>query len=488
MLYYSDRITLFIGGYIFANIIPDKMADASAFLSFFYGGVMENSFTQGKIYTTLIAFAFPVFIAMLLQALYGTVDLLVVGRFGDATGVSAVSTGSQIMQMITGIVTGLTMGTTVLLGQRIGQKDEESAARTIGSAFCFFIVLGIAMSIITAVLSRQMAYAMQAPEKAFDKTAQYVAICGGGTVFTVLFNAAGGVFRGMGNSKLPLLLVAVACFVNIIGDIILVGIFGLDAAGAAITTVSAQAISVIAAFYIVVKKGFPFAFCKRHIRLFRSETLLILKFGLPIAAQEALTGLSFLVIIAILNGFGLIASAGVGVAEKICALIFIFPSSFMSALSAFTAQNIGAGKKERAKKALMYSAASAVSIGILMFMATFFSGARLASVFTSDTQVMAACGSYLKAYSIDCIIVGIVFSMMGYFNGCGKTLFVALQGIASTFLVRIPVSYFMSKIEGVSLFQIGFATPLASVFSVILCCSYYMWNEKGCRNNVLCRC
>lgn len=435
---------------------------------------MNGNFTEGKIFKTLIAFAVPIFLAQLLQALYGTVDLFVVGRFGDATGVSAVSTGSQIMQTVNGFVTGLTMGTTVLLGQKIGQKDDERAARTIGSAIWLFVIFGILLSGTVFLLSDTLAVLMQAPPEAFDKTVEYVAICACGTVFIVLFNATSGIFRGMGNSKLPLLLVGIACVVNVAGDFALVGLLGLDVAGAAIATAAAQAVSVGAAVAIILKKGFPFKVKKKHIRPYGRETLNMLKFGLPIAAQDALTNVSFLIIIAILNGFGLIASAGVGVAEKICVILFLVPTSFMSAISAFSAQNVGAGRMDRAKRAVYCGMGASFGAGLIMFFITFFHGEALASIFTSDREVMAACGDYLRSYSIDCVIVGFVFSMTGFFNGCGKTLFVALQGIASTFLVRIPVSYFMSKIEGVSLFEIGFATPLATVFAIVICGIYFI--------------
>lgn len=440
---------------------------------------MENKFTQGSIFKTLIGFAVPIFLAMLLQALYGMADLLIVGRFGDATGVSAVSTGSQIMHTITCIVMGLTMGTTVLLGQRMGEGDYESAARTVGSALWLFVFVGVIISALTVAFAKNMAHIMHAPQESFAKTVQYVTICGCGSIFIVLYNAVSGVFRGMGNSKLPLALVGVACVCNIIGDFVLVGILKMDTAGAAVATVSSQAISVIAAFIIVIKRGLPFPFEKRHIRLFKKEILLTLRFGMPIAAQDGLTSLSFLIILSILNGFGLVASAGVGVAEKICAVIFLVPSAVMSAIAAFAAQNIGAGRDDRAKKGMYYGMMIAFSAGVVMFFVSFFHGTYLASLFTNEIEVMEACADYLRSYSIDCLIACFVFSMMGYFNGSGRTLFVALQGIASTFLVRIPVSYFMSRIEGVSLFQIGFATPLASVFGIVLCVSYYIYCEKS---------
>lgn len=414
----------------------------------------------------LLLFTLPILGAGLLQAMYGTVDLLVVGRFSDSAAVSAVSTGSMTMQTISGIITGLTTGCTILLGQRIGAGDEKAATRTIASSFFLFILLGIAATVAIQLCAGSIAGIMNAPSEAFGATVSYIKICGGGIFFIMLFNAFGGLFRGLGNSKTPLLLMFVACFVNIAGDLILTGIFDMGSDGTALATVAAQAVSVIVALIIVRFKGFGFKMSKKDFKPAKNETGHILLYGLPIAAQEALTGVSFMVILAILNGFGLVASAGVGVAEKICALMFLVPGSFLAAISAFTAQNVGAGRRDRAVKAVKTGMLTSLAAGLVMFAFSFFHGDILSSFFTSDAEVIAASADYLRSYSIDCVIVSINFCLMGYFNGNGKTAFVAAQGIASTFLVRIPVSYLVSRTAGVTLFEVGFATPLATVFAI----------------------
>ena len=445
----------------------------------------ERTLTEGSVLRKLLLFAMPILGANLLQALYGTVDLLIVGRFADASAVSAVSTGSMTMQTITGSVIGLTMGCTVLLGNSIGREDCDTASRAIGSAGALFAGTGILLTVLIVALSSQISIVMNAPEEAFAQTVAYIRICGTGVLCIVLFNALSGMFRGIGDSKTPLILMAISCVCNIIGDLILVGGFSLGSAGAAIATVAAQGISVVSAFLIIRRKGFGFETKRELLKPAKEETALILKYGLPIAAQELLTGVSFMVILAILNGFGLIASAGVGVAEKICGLMFIVPSAMMSAVSAFSAQNVGAGLQDRAKKGMYYGMGVTVLIGLGMFAVSFTNGAWLAHFFARDMEVCYAAADYLKSYSIDCAIVGINFCMMGYLNGNGKTGFVALQGILSTFLIRIPVCYAMSRIENVSLFQIGFATPLATVFAIIITAAYIAGFEKKLRRKTL---
>ena len=219
-----------------------------------------QNFTEGKILSPLIRFTIPILLAILLQALYGAVDLLVVGQFGNSASIAAVSTGSQIMQTITGIVSGLTMGLTVILGQRIGEGRLEEAAKTVGGAVALFATIGVVLTAVMLIEVRRFAALMNAPEEAFEGTVEYVMICSSGILFIIAYNVISGMFRGLGNSKLPLIFVGIACVTNIAGDLILVGIFGLDAAGAAIATVFAQAVSVISSLVIIKKGGISGAY------------------------------------------------------------------------------------------------------------------------------------------------------------------------------------------------------------------------------------
>ena len=438
----------------------------------------DNNLTEGSVWKKLLLFALPIMGANLLQAMYGTVDLLIIGWFTDAAQVSAVSTGSMAMMTITGVITGLTMGCTVQLGHCIGMKDYKSASRTVGSSFALFVILGAILAAAVALGSTWIANIMNAPADAFAGTVDYVRICGLGIICIVLFNALSGILRGIGDSRTPLILMAIACAGNIAGDLLLVGVFHMGSAGAAIATVAAQGVSVLAAVFLIMKHGFGFETVSSELRPAKEETGKILRFGLPIAAQELLTGVSFSVILAILNTFGLVASAGVGVAEKLCGLMFIIPGAMMAAVSAFSAQNIGAGLYDRAKKGMYVSMLVSFVIGVCMFTLSFLFGKSLAGLFTTDEAVCAAAADYLRSYAVDCVIVGFNFSMMGYLNGMGRTAFVAFQGILSTFLVRIPVSYFMSRIDGASLFQVGFATPLATVFAIIITVIYIARENK----------
>ena len=426
----------------------------------------------------LLLFAVPVLLALFLQAMYGAVDLLIVGKFASSADVSAVSTGSQIMTTLTNLVSSFAMGTTILLGQQIGSGKKEEGGRTVGTAILLFAGIAVIMSVILVVFAPQVSSLMNAPEEAFQKTVNYIRICGGMLVI-VAYNLIGCIFRGLGDSRTPLITVAIACVFNVAGDLLLCAVFGMGTAGTAIATVFAQIVSVIVSFILISKKDLPFTIKKRKYPDSKTYLRKMTAFGAPIALQDLLVSISFLIILAIVNDMGVIASAGVGVAEKVCAFIMLISSAFMQSMSAFVAQNYGAGRLTRTRKALHYGIAVSFTVGIVMFAITFFHGDILAGIFSSDPEVIAAAADYLKAYAIDCLFTAIFFCYTGFYNGIGRTRFVMIQGILGAFCVRVPVSYIMSIQPNTSLFHIGLATPISSILQLILCVGFMLWLQKN---------
>mgnify|MGYP004681548709 FL=1 len=438
----------------------------------------ETTFTEGKILQPLILFALPVLFALFLQAMYGAVDLLIVGKFASSADVSAVSTGSQIMMTLTNLVSSFAMGTTILLGQQIGSGKREEGGKTIGTAIILFAVIAVIMTVILVVFAPQVSSIMNAPAEAFDKTVSYVRICGAGMLVIITYNLIGCVFRGLGDSQTPLLTVAIACVCNILGDLLLCAGFHMGTAGAAFATVFAQIISVVVSWFFIRKKELPFTMSRKDIRIRKDLLKKMAGLGAPIALQDILVGISFLIILAIVNSMGVVASAGVGVAEKVCAFIMLISSAFMQSISAFVAQNYGAGEMIRAKKALHYGTLVSLAIGVGMFFLSFFHGDLLAGIFSSDSEVIVAAADYLKAYAIDCIFTAVFFCYIGFYNGIGMTKFVMIQGILGAFCVRVPVSYFMSIQPNPSLFHIGLATPMSSVLQLVLCLAGMVYVNK----------
>lgn len=443
------------------------------------GHLLKNAnFTEGKILSPLIQFVFPIIFSLFLQSLYGAVDLLVVGHFADAANVSAVSIGSQLMQSITFVITDMSLGTTVLLGQMIGQGKMKDAGHMVGVSVAFFLSLGILVAVGMQFLASGAAGLLQAPAESFAPAVSYIRICCGGAVFIVAYNILGSIFRGIGNSRIPLITVAIAAVFNIFGDLYFVAVLGLGAAGAALATVLSQALSVIISLIIIRKSGVPFSITRSDLCLDIKVIRRILTVGLPIALQDLLVSISFLIILAIVNSLGVIASAGVGVAEKLCGFIMLVPSAFSQSMSAFVAQNFGAHKMDRARRALLYGVAISFGCGLVLGYLSFFHGVSLSAIFTNDRTVQLAAAEYLKAYGIDCLLTAFLFCLIGYFTGCGMTTFVMLQGIAGAFLVRVPLSLLFSRIDPVSLFRIGLATPCSSLVQNLLCFWYLYRSRK----------
>ena len=443
------------------------------------GKAQARNFTEGRILGPLVRFALPVLAALFLQAMYGAVDLLVVGRFGSPADVSAVSTGSQIMMTLTNLVSSFAMGATILLGQQIGEGQAERGGETIGACVMLFAVIGAAMTALIVPGAGALAGVMRAPAEAFSRTADYVRICGMGILVIIAYNLIGSVFRGIGDSATPLVTVAIACGCNIVGDLLLVAVLRMGTAGAALATVFAQGVSVAVSLLLMRRRQLPFQLKRAHIRFNGPVMGRIARLGLPIALQDLLVGVSFLIIQAIVNALGLIPSAGVGVAEKVCAFIMLVPSSFMQSMSAFVAQNAGAGKYRRAVKALRYGIGLSLCIGVVMCYLSFFRGDMLAGIFSKDADVVLAAADYLKAYGIDCMLTPIFFCFIGFYNGIGMTRFVMLQGIVSAFCVRVPVSWLMSRQQPVSLFRIGLATPCSSTLQIVMCLACMAWAKRN---------
>lgn len=441
----------------------------------------EASLTKGNIYTTMIKFAIPFLFANLLQALYGAADLLIVGWFSDSAGLSAVATGSQILQTLTCTIVGLATGGTVLIGRFLGMGREEDVKRTIGTMFTLFSVLA-AFTALLLVFARPVVALMQAPPEAFDQTVQYTFLCGCGVFFIFGYNAISAVLRGMGDSKNPLLFVAIACVCNILGDLILVGWLRLGAPGAAIATTGSQGISMVLAVIFLKKRGFVFDFQLKSFGIRRDKAAALLKLGLPIALQESLVMLSFLFITAVVNKMGVAASAAIGVTEKINLFTLLPPTAFSSAIAAMVAQNMGAGEPGRSRRCLRIGILFSLVFGVACFVWLQLSPQSAMKIFTTDQAVVAAGSQYLRAFSLDCVLVCFMFCLNGFFNGCGHAAFSMANNLLSTFLIRVPVAWLFSRISWATLFEIGLAAPFASAVSIVIAFVYLRtgkWKKLG---------
>lgn len=437
----------------------------------------KADFTQGSILKKLFWFMVPILGALVLQAAYGAVDLLVVGRFGSTSGLSAVSTGSQVLNLVTFVVTQLAMGITVLIARYLGEKKPEQIGPVLGGAAVVFTLISLGLCVILVWLCRPISVLMQAPAESLELTASYVRICGSGIFFIVAYNLLSAIFRGLGDSKSPLLFVLVACVVNIFGDLLLVAGLHMDAAGAAIATVFAQTVSVVCAVVMLLKKDLPFTIKREDFR-FNPQCRKFLSVGLPLALQECLTQLSFLALCAFVNRLGLEASSGYGVASKIVNFVMLVPSALMQSMASFVSQNVGAGNPKRAKQSMFTGIGVGLVFGCVVFALVMMKGDLLAGCFSTDAAVVQKGFDYLKGFAPETIVTAVLFSMVGYFNGNGKTLWVMAQGLIQTLLVRLPLAYFMSIQANASLTKIGLAAPASTMVGIILNVGFYSYLNR----------
>lgn len=435
----------------------------------------ENRLTTGRIAPALLQFALPFMAASFLQAVYGAVDLFVVGQYADSAAVSAVSIGSQLMMTVTALVQGIAMGGTVLIGRRIGENNQPGVARAVGNLTFLFVLIAVCLTPVMLLGTNGMVAVMMTPAEAVEYARQYVFICCAGLPFIVGYNAVSSIYRGLGDSRTPVIFISIACVVNIVLDFLLTGYFGLGAAGAAVATVAAQAVSFICALVHMLRGGFKISMHRTDFSPRKKELTAILQVGVPLALQDVLVNVSFLAISAIINTLGVIASAAVGVVEKLMGFAFLVPGAFSSAVATMAAQNIGAGRDDRARSSMKWGIVFSLICGGVICLLSQLVPDLLVGIFTNDPAVIQSGAEYVRSYSVDCVLVSFVFCMNAYLNARGRSIICFAHSMVATFAVRIPVTWLMSRITTGSLTPMGIAAPAASLVSIVICVLYFGW-------------
>ena len=438
----------------------------------------KNDLTQGSVGKNLVLFALPYLLSSFMQTFYGMADLFVVGLYNGSETTTAVAIGSQVMHMLTVIIIGFVMGTTVRIGQCVGARDEKAAAKTVGTSAVFFSVFAVVVTAGLLLGTVPIVRVMLTPQEAVAQTRLYLLICFAGVPLIVAYNVISGIFRGAGDSRKPMYFVAAACVTNIVLDFVFIGFCGMGAAGAALGTVCGQAVSVAAAFLVIRRQNPGFSVSRQDFCMDREVVGRILKVGTPVAMQDGLIQVAFVVITVIANSRGLIVSAAVGIVEKLNGFMFLVPSAFLSAISTITAQNMGADKAERARRSLYYSLAITVGWGLCCALYSQFLPHTLVGIFTRDDAVLAAGCAYLQSYAFDCVFAAVHFCFSGYFCGDQKSMVSFIHNITAIVLVRIPGAWLASRLFPASLYPMGWAAPLGSLLSAVICVGFYLYYRK----------
>ena len=439
---------------------------------------MEKNLTSGSVFKTIIYFALPYLLSYFLQTLYGMADLFIIGQFGGVDGITAVANGSQVMHMLTVIIVGLAMGAMVTIGRAVGAKKLDDAAAAIGNTITLFMMVAVVITVLLVASVSPIVTLIGTPQEAIAGTGWYLTICFLGIPFITAYNIISSIFRGLGDSKSPMYFIAVACAANIALDYLFIGGMGLGAAGAALGTTLAQTFSVCVALVAIRKRQTGIHLKKQDFRPSREVMGQILKIGLPVAVQDGCIQVAFMIITVIANHRGLDDAAAVGIVEKVISAIFIVPSSMLATVSTLSAQNIGAGKHERAAQTLRYATIITGSYGLIVTGVVLFGAESVLRWFTADATVILLGSQYIRGYIWDSIFAGVHFSFTGYFCAYGRSYIGFIHNILAIVLVRVPGSYLASRYFPDTLLPMGLAAPAGSLLSVIICLGAYLWMKK----------
>ena len=440
--------------------------------------IMEKNLTTGSVFQNIVFFSLPYLLSYFLQTLYGMADLFITGQFNATASITAVSIGSQVMHMLTVMIVGLAMGATVNIGQAVGAQKREQAAKTIGNTMILFMGLSVFLTVLLCLSVRPIVSLMSTPAEAVEGTVQYLTICFIGIPCITAYNIISSIFRGLGDSKSPMYFVAVACAVNIALDYLLIGGMQLGPMGAALGTTLSQTVSVIVSLCIILKQKTGIRLSRDCFKLQPEIMRPILKIGVPVALQDGFVQIAFILITVIANQRGLNDAAAVGIVEKIISFLFLVPSSMLSTVSALSAQNIGAGKHERASATLYYAVMMCACFGLAVAAVIQFAAAPVVGLFDKTPEVVTLGSQYLRGYVWDCVFAGIHFSFSGYFCAYGKSGISFLHNVLSILLVRIPGAYLMSKLFPDTLLPMGCAAAAGSFLSVLVCVAAFCWLKR----------
>lgn len=439
---------------------------------------MKRDLTQGSVMGNIVSFSLPYVLAYFLQILYGLADLFVIGQYCDVDATTAVSNGTQVMYLITCVLIGLAMGTTVHVARATGSKDPRRAALVIGNTSTLFLAISLALMVLLLLLRHSVTSVIGTPPEATAGTTAYLTICFAGIPFIVAYNVIAGIFRGLGDSKTPMYFVAIACAANIALDYFFIGFVGLGPAGAALGTVLSQMTSVACALWSLRRHRDVLGVRRRDFRPDRSVMAAILKVGVPVAMQDGFVQVGFLLIMVIANGRGVVDAAAVGIVEKFIGMVFIVNSAMLASVSAICSQNIGAGNMARARQTMWRAMAVVVAYGLVVSLALQVWPEAAVGIFTDDAQVLAQGSDYLRGYVWDSVFAGIHFCFSGFFTACGYSIISFAHNFLSISLVRVPFAYWASIAYPSTLFPMGVVTWFGSVFSCVICVAVYWWMAR----------
>ena len=434
----------------------------------------QNDLTEGGVAKKLLKFSLPFMLSMLIQQSYALVDMVIVSHFAGEASVAGVNNGGQLAFLATAFAIGISIGGTILIGQYFGAKRNEDVRKTAATTLTFMLVLALVMAAILIPLSNTLLRLLRVPEESYTEAWRYLTISLCGLPFIFLYNAISGILRGLGNTKLPLIIISCASILSAVLDLILIGIFRLDAAGAAFATVFAQACCVVASAHYLKRSGFMFDFRWKSFIIDKNKLALMLRLGIPSGISQLVVMSSFLLMTYLVNGYGVSVSAAVGLSGRLNGMAIMPLIALANSVSMMCAQNFGAKNHERALRTMYSGISISLAIGVLLFAIVQIFAKPLMSMMSSSLQVVEAGVIFLRASSWDYIIVPFTFCFHGLVTGAGHANIAMINTFINSIAIRIPAAILLSGVVGLGLSGVGYAIPVASIGATIFWVCYLL--------------
>ncbi len=444
----------------------------------------QKNLAKGNVAKQLIIFAIPFIISNIIQTLYSVADMVIVGQFNGTASMSGINIGGQVTMLILNVAIGISTGGTIMIAQSVGAEKTGKLQKIIGTLLTSLMIAAVILTVLMLLLKDPILRVIHTPEESFSEASVYLMITALGTIFIFGYNALSAIMRGMGDSKSPLYFVTVACVANIGLDLLLVGVLRQGAMGAAVATIVSQALSMILCVIYLRRKKFVFDFNFKSFGIDMGQLKSILKLGIPLTIQNLISNLSFLFMTMLVNYMGVTASAAVGAVGKYNGFAILPAIAMNAAISAMVAQNIGAEREDRAIKTMLTGMGLAYMISIPIFILTTAAPQTVLRMFSTDAELIAVGVPYLRAFSIDYLLVPVAFCLIGFFIGTGHTTFSLFSNIMSAIVIRIPMAYLLSNVAGMGLPGVGLAVPLASATTIVLGLLFFFsgrWRRRTVR-------
>lgn len=429
--------------------------------------------TTGSVYQKLILFAAPMILASFLQSVYGLVDMMITGRFCGADGLSGVYNGSMIMNLVSFVAVGLSTGGNVSIGQYYGAGDTENRKKAASTTMGFMLVVGFILAVLLFVLARPVMLLLDAP--ALEEAVAYLRICTIGYIFVYGYNGLCAIIRAVGDSRTPLLIILFAAVSNVVLDLLCIAVFDMGVVGAAIATVFSQFVSFLLALIHAQLRSSFFGFTILKLKIYKDKLKLILKIGIPSAFLFCVNGFTHLMNTTLMNGYGVIVSAGCGVGNRIVDLGTGFITATMNASSTMVAQCIGAKLYDRVRQVLRATLMMNLCIGAFVLLAVQAFAPGIVSLFEKSPEVIDAGVHYLRVVIFQPLVYSFFTALHAVATGAGDTRLVMWNSILAMAVPRIVLALLLNSLIGIV--GIYLSCILAPLFAVPAALLYYKQNR-----------